>query len=260
MSTQEPFGFGQGYTVFRDEPKTNGTGSGRQDKETTGETSKTKDSSDDDQKGQDERGADHNWVEPDWSILDDRRGDLPEFPIDTLPVPCQEWVERAAHGAGATPAHVAVPLLGIASSLIGTARRVMASRSWTQPMTTWTGLVGFSGTGKTPGIDATKRALSQIECDRRSKIAELQRTHEGRVEAAKAARDQWKKDVKRAAQGKIVSMEEYRTKIASEPAIPAAAADPGPFVAPEALRVKCDHRASRRSPAGKTTGHVDVVR
>src|ERR1700752_471267 len=167
MNTEEPFGFGQGYTVFRDEPKTNGTGSGRQDHETTGETSKTKDSSDDDQKGQDERGADHNWVDPDWSILEDRRGDLPEFPIDTLPVPCQRWVERAAHGAGVTPAHVAVPLLGIVSSVIGTSRRVMASRSWTQAMTSWTAVVGFSGTGKTPGIDATKRALSQIERSRR---------------------------------------------------------------------------------------------
>jgi Protein of unknown function (DUF3987) len=99
-------------------------------------------------------------------------------------------------------------------------------------MTTWTGLVGFSGTNKTPGIDATKRPLSQIECDRRSKIAELRRAHEGRVEAAKAARAQWKKDLKRAAQAKVVSIEEYRSKVASEPVMPAEAADPGPFVAP----------------------------
>jgi Protein of unknown function (DUF3987) len=177
------------------------------------------------------RRAVHTWNDPDWSILDDRRGDLPDFPIDTLPAPCREWVERAAHGAGATPAHVAVPLLGIGSSLIGTARRVKASQSWTQPMTTWTGVVGSSGTGKTPGIDATKRALSQIERDRRSTIAELRRAHEGRVEAAKAARDQWKKDVKGAAKGKVVSMTNYRNKLASEPVMPSAAADPGPFVA-----------------------------
>jgi hypothetical protein len=151
------------------------------------------------QQDQDRR-AIHSWNDPDCSILDDRRGELPDFPIDTLPAPCQEWVKRAAHGAGATPAHVAVPLLGISSSLIGTARRVKASQSWTQPMTTWTGVVGSSGTNKTPGIDATKRALSQIKRDRKSKISELRRAHEGRVEAAKAAREQWKKDVKSAAQ------------------------------------------------------------
>jgi Protein of unknown function (DUF3987) len=229
MRIEGSFGFGQqGYTVYWDKPKTNGSGSAGREKEnvTTDEAPKVKPATRGNQKGH------HSWDDPDWSILDDRRGDLPEFPIDTLSAPCQKWVERAADGAGVTPAHVAVPLLGIVSSLIGTARRVMASRSWTQSMTTWTAVVGFSGTGKTPGIDATKRALSQIERGRRSKIAELQRAHEGRVEAAKAARDQWKKDVKRAAQGKIVSMEEYRTKIASEPAMPAAAADPGPFVAP----------------------------
>src|SRR5262249_18628430 len=103
------------------------------------------------------------WNDPDWSILDDRRGELPEFPLDALPAALKSWLERAAHGAGATSAHVAVPLLGIVSSLIGTARRVMASRSWTQPMTTWASIVGFSGTSKTPGIDVTKGALSNVE-------------------------------------------------------------------------------------------------
>ena len=196
MSTHGSFGSGPGYTIYKDEPKTNGAGSDRpKDNCTTDEASKANGSTDGTQEGQDGRGTAHSWDDPDWSILDDRRGDLPEFPIDILSAPCQGWVERAAHGAGATPAHVAVPLLGIASSLIGTARRVMASQSWTQPMTTWTGIVGSSGTGKTPGIDATKRALSQIERDRRSKIAELRRAHEGRVEAAKAARAQWKKEV-----------------------------------------------------------------
>jgi Protein of unknown function (DUF3987) len=234
MRIEGSFGFGQqGYTVHWDKPKTNGSGpAGREkDNDTPAEASKAKPTTPGNQKGREEHGI-HSWDDPDWSILDDRRGDLPEFPMDTLSAPCREWIERAAHGAGATPAHVAVPLLGIASSLIGTARRVMASRSWTQPMTTWTGLVGSSGTSKTPGIDATKRALSQIERDRKSKIIELQRAHEGRVEAAKAARAQWKKDLKRAAQAKVVSMEEYRSKVASEPVMPAEAADPGPFVAP----------------------------
>ena len=120
----------------------------------------------------------HSWHAPDWSILDDRRGSLPEFPLTCLGVTLREWVERAAAGAGVTPAHVAVPALGIASSLIGMARRVRASSSWLEPMTCWVGLVGASGTGKTPGIDAVKRALSQIERDSQTKIARLQSEHE----------------------------------------------------------------------------------
>jgi hypothetical protein len=174
----------------------------------------------------------HDWKDPDWSILEDRRGELPDFPIDALPEKCRNWVERAAHGAGATAAHVAVPMLGINSSLIGTARRVTASRSWTEPMTCWAAVVGFSGTSKTPGINATKRALAQVERDRKPKIAEQQRAHETRVEAAKAARALWKKEVEKLAEQKVVSLNGYRNTMASEPLMPAEAVDPGPFVSP----------------------------
>jgi hypothetical protein len=174
----------------------------------------------------------HNWDDPDWSIFEDRRGELPNFPLDTLPEKCLDWVERAAHGAGATAAHVAVPMLGIISSLIGTARRVKASRSWTEPMTCWVAVVGFSGTSKTPGINATKRALAQVERDRRPNIAEQQRAHESRVEAAKAARALWKKEVEELAEKKVVPLNEYRSTQASEPVMPVEAADPGSFVAP----------------------------
>jgi hypothetical protein len=174
----------------------------------------------------------YDWEDPDWSILDDRRGELPPFPIETLPEECRNWVERAAHGAGATPAHVAVPMLGIVSSLIGTARRVRASRSWTEPMTCWAGVVGFSGTSKMPGINATKRALSQVERDRKPKIAEQRRAHESRVEVAKAARVRWKKEVEKLSEQKVVPLNQYRSTVASEPMMPIEAVDPGPFVAP----------------------------
>src|SRR5262245_7630908 len=88
------------------------------------------------------------WGEPDWTILDDRRGNLPEFPTSDLIAPLRIYIERASVGAGVTFAHVAVPLLTIASGIIGTARRVQASRSWIEPLSIWSALVGFSGTGK----------------------------------------------------------------------------------------------------------------
>jgi hypothetical protein len=178
------------------------------------------------------RASSHDWDDPDFSILDDRRGELPDFPVNALPKACQEWVERAAQGAGVTSAHVAVPMLGIISSIIGTARRLKASTSWSQPMTCWTALVGLSGTGKTPGIDATKRALSQVERDLKPKIAEQLRAHESRVASAKAARELWEKEVKRTAEQKVVSLEKYRSTVAKKPAMPPEAVDPGPFVAP----------------------------
>jgi hypothetical protein len=190
--------------------------------------------------GQTARGIDikppeaiHDWSDPDWSILDDRRGELPEFPLDLLPNQAREWVESAAHGAGVTPAHVAVPLLGAASSLIGTARRVQAATSWTQPLTTWTALVGFSGDGKTPGLDATRRALAQIELDRATEITNLRLEHEAKVEAAKVARDLWKKEIEKAAEQSVVDLADFREKKKAEPkAMPAEAQDPGRFIEP----------------------------
>ena len=69
------------------------------------------------------------------------------------------WLSRATRGSGVTDGHVAVPFLGIASSLIGTGRRVRASNSWSEPCTTWTCQLGFSGTGKTPGMQVSTPSI-----------------------------------------------------------------------------------------------------
>ena len=164
----------------------------------------------------------HSWDGPDLSILDDRRGELPNFPIAALrPEQLRQWVKRAAHGTGTTVDHVAVPLVGIASSLIGTARRVQASRSWSQPMTNWAGTVGFSGSGKTPGLGASKDALDQVEESHQGKINQQRRQHELRVEEAKAAKAKWKKE-----------FDEAIKRNRRPPPKPAEADEPPPFVDP----------------------------
>ena len=163
------------------------------------------------------------WPDPDFSILDDRRGDLPAFPIDVFSTPCQAWLKRAAAGAGTTVDHVAVPLLGVVSALIGTSRRIQATRSWLTPCTMWMAVVGFSGTGKTPGLDVTRTALSRIESTPQyhKAIDDLRRAHETRVEKAKAELKQWEKQVKDAVEANKQT-----------PSKPVAADVPGAFVVP----------------------------
>jgi hypothetical protein len=162
-----------------------------------------------------------SWEYPDLSLLDDRRGELPSFPLDVLSPSWQEWATNAAHGAGTSVDHVVVPLLGIASSLIGIARRVRASKSWPEPFTMWTAIVGYSGTGKTPGLDVTQRALARVERNRKHLIGELRRAHESKIESAKAANKQWKAKVQEA-------IEAGR----KGPEMPADAEIPESFVAP----------------------------
>jgi Protein of unknown function (DUF3987) len=163
----------------------------------------------------------HSWEDPDFSLLDDRRGDLPVFPLDILSEPVRAWAIRAARGAGVTHDHVVVPALGIVSGLIGTGRRVQATTSWISPLALWAALVGFSGSGKTPGINATKKALNDLARNQQIKIAALERAHQAKVERAKAVLEKWKDAVAKAAkEGKI------------SPEMPADAVLPGKFIAP----------------------------
>jgi uncharacterized protein DUF3987 len=158
----------------------------------------------------------HDWDAPDWSILDDRRGELPEFPLHV-----QALITRNAKGAGVTAAHVAVPLLGAVSSLIGIARRVKATTSWQQPMTCWITVVGFSGTGKTPGLNVTKRCIKQMERKNKNSDDASRLAYETKRESANAAREKWKKAVKEAIEKNVPA-----------PPMPVEATDPGKFILP----------------------------
>jgi hypothetical protein len=157
--------------------------------------------------------------DPDWSLLDTRRGSLPDFPLEVLSPKLQEVIRRTSKGAGVTPAHVAVPLLGIASGLIGYSKRLKATASWFQPATCWTALVGYSGTGKTPGHSVTRRAAKEVEQSRKKDEEKRKRDHETKKQAAKAARDNWEKKVKEATEAGVLP-----------PAMPETAVDPGKYV------------------------------
>jgi hypothetical protein len=161
--------------------------------------------------------------DPDISLLDDRRGQLPEFPVDVLTPAWQEWLERASHGAGVRLEHTAIPLLGIASSLIGCSRRVCASRSWSEPMTLWTCVVADSGDRKTPGLRAVVRTLDLIEKINEPKVSEQRLKHETRIQRSKEISKKWKED-------REAALKETPPK--EPPVMPMDAIDPGNFIEP----------------------------
>jgi hypothetical protein len=166
-------------------------------------------------------GRSADWQEPDLSLLEDSRGKLPTFPLDCLPTAWQPWVTRTAHGSGTTPAHVAMSLMGLASGVIGVARQVQVVPTWVEPMAMWMALVGKSGSGKTPALEATKRGLREVNKLRRPMIKKLRHAHEERSGRAKIILKNWEKDTRDAMKAGMPL-----------PQMPDDADDPGPFVEP----------------------------
>jgi hypothetical protein len=140
------------------------------------------------------KGAPFTWEEPDESLLEDRRGVLPAFPSGVFPPGLSMWLERASRGAGTLVDHVALPMLGVTSSLIGKVRCIRAISSWVEPMTLWTALIGESGSRKTPGLRAVTRTVDQIEAENKPINLAAEAKHTERVEAARVAMKNWRKD------------------------------------------------------------------
>ena len=165
--------------------------------------------------------APFSWEAPDDSLLEDRRGVLPEFPADVFPPGLSNWLSRASRGAGTPIDSVAVPLLGVASSLIGKARCVQASSSWVEPLTLWTCVVGASGDRKTPGLRVLTRALDRIEEENAPQYNAARVRHLARVEKFKLEMKLWRK-----------ACEEAVAKKQEPPRMPIEAVDPGDFIHP----------------------------
>ncbi len=81
------------------------------------------------------------------------------FPMLTLPPVVRRFVASAAASIGCPADFVAVPLLGLAEGCIGNSRRLVIRPGFEVSPGSWYGVVGESGTGKSPAL---KRALQVI--------------------------------------------------------------------------------------------------
>ncbi|GAB0112725.1 DUF3987 domain-containing protein [Acidisoma sp. C75] len=140
------------------------------------------------------------WGEPDMSLLRNGRREAPAFPLDLLGDEWAEWVTTAAEAAAAPPDYVALPLLASASALIGNARWVRAAPGWVEPPHLWCGVVGDSGSSKSPGADCLLRdVLPRIEAAMRADFPDRAAEWRAAAELYKAKHEQWEKDVRAAA-------------------------------------------------------------
>jgi hypothetical protein len=157
------------------------------------------------------------WGKPDMGILRPARRSPPEFPIDLLGPRWAQWIADAADAAAAPVDYVALPLLASASALIGHARWAQATPGWREPPHLWLGVVGDSGSSKSPGADCLMRdVLPEIERQMAKDFPDQHSIWKAQNEEYEAKKEQWGKDVRQAG------------KTGNPPPMPPAAAPPEP--------------------------------
>src|SRR6185437_1576016 len=102
------------------------------------------------------------WPEPDMTVLRLNRRAPPTLPLTALGSAWGTWITTAAEAAACPIDYVAAPLLASASALIGHARWAAAVPGWVEPPHLWIGVVGDSGTGKSPGADCLMRDVLPV--------------------------------------------------------------------------------------------------
>ena len=140
----------------------------------------------------------HEWGEPDMSILNPRPKP-PEFPTYLFGPFWAKWIMRQAEAKSAPEDYVGASLLVAASTAIGNARWVSPWEGWREPPHLWAALVGNPSSGKSPAMDPVMDLLRRIEAEEAGGHSEALRQHEADIIAANYVRDQWEKDVKKAA-------------------------------------------------------------
>jgi hypothetical protein len=139
------------------------------------------------------------WGVPDMSVTGTNRRLPPALPLDKFGKPWADWIGTAADSAASPPDYVALPLLATASALIGNARWAQGGPGWCEPPHLWCGVVGDSGSSKSPGSDCIFGAvLPELERRMQGDFPDRLRAWKAVAEVAAANDECWKSDVRKA--------------------------------------------------------------
>ena len=103
------------------------------------------------------------WPEIDASLLEGRRGVLPSFPTDLMPLPWRAWLSDTAASVGAPIDYVAQALFAAVAGLCGAGTAVRVTSTWQEPLILWQLSVGRVSSGRSPARASTRRMLATVE-------------------------------------------------------------------------------------------------
>ncbi len=104
-----------------------------------------------------------DWPELDTTLLEERRGAVPAFPLDLLPPPWRDWIADTAGSAGAPVDYVALSVLAAVAGLCGAGAAVRVTEAWREPMVLWPALVGGPSSGRSPALAPMRGLLAVLE-------------------------------------------------------------------------------------------------
>jgi putative DNA primase/helicase len=148
------------------------------------------------------------WPLPDMTVLNAGRRDPVPMPADLFG-PAWPLLSAIAEGTASPVDYAAIGFVAAAASLIGGKRRVRPyeSSAWSEPCILWCGAVGDPSTRKSPSLDAVTEPLRLIERDHAELHREKLREWQNHSAVAKAAREDWQGQIKKAVkEGKSAPM------------------------------------------------------
>lgn len=98
-------------------------------------------------------------------------------PVDVLPEPVRGFIKAAAKALGCDLAYVLLPLIIALAAAVGTTRRIRLKRGWCEPLVVWGGIVGESGTLKSPAVDVSTGPLQRKQDDSFANHAKAMETY-----------------------------------------------------------------------------------
>jgi hypothetical protein len=85
------------------------------------------------------------------------------FPTDVLPKVVADFIHEGAAALGCDESYVALPLLTVLASAVGSSRCVCLKRTWCEPAMIWAVVVGESGTLKSPAHDLAMKPIHRVQ-------------------------------------------------------------------------------------------------
>jgi hypothetical protein len=114
------------------------------------------------------------------------------FPTHLLPHPLAQFVVEVSNAIGCDPSFVALPLLAALAAAIGDSRRLFVKPGWLVPAILWAGVIGESGTAKSPAFRAVLKYPKQLQAANRDKYAARQKEYEHDLDIYDADLKRWK--------------------------------------------------------------------